>query len=241
MLRDKRQERPIVEAIIFDCDGVLVNSEHLKYRAWRDALKKYGIDFTLQDYLLLVGQTSKNILKEIKKYKGIEIKNDIDIIEEKNRLYQIQQANGVSAILSAVNVVKELSKQKNILNFKLALASSAPLNEININLNQIGLNNAFDKIISGHDHLQDIQDLDGVNKPKPYIYSRLAEWLNVDSKRCLVFEDTAAGVEAAYKANMTVIAIPNEYTMKQDFKDAHQVIYELSGDIFNYFAIGRNA
>ncbi len=240
MLRDKRKEKAIVEAIIFDCDGVLVNSEHLKYRAWRDALKKYGINFTLQDYLPLVGQTSRNILKEIKKYKESDIKNDLDIIQEKNKLYQIQQKNGISAILPAVNVVKELSKQKNILNFKLGLASSAPLDEININLNQIGLSNAFDKVISGHDHLQDIQDLDGVNKPKPYIYTRLAEWLNVDPKKCLVFEDTAAGVEAAYKANMTVIAIPNEYTMKQDFKDAHQVIHEFSEDIFYYFTIGRN-
>jgi HAD superfamily hydrolase (TIGR01509 family) len=240
MLSNISKEKSIVEAIIFDCDGVLVNTEHLKYLAWKNAFKKYGVHFTLQDYLPLVGQTSRNILNEVKKTKELSVKNDFDIIQEKNNLYQIEQKKGVSPILPTVNLVKKLSKQKSTLNIKLAVASSAPLEEININLNQIGLSNVFDKIISGHDHLKDIQDLDGVNKPKPYIYIRLAEWLNVDPKNCLVFEDTAAGAEAAYKANMIVIAVQNEYTMNQNFKEVNRVVHELSEHLLHEFLLGGN-
>lgn len=219
---------PAIKAVIFDCDGVLIDTEHLKYQAWRDAFKKYNIDFNLQDYLPLIGKGSKDIVKEFCKVKNLNVNNCFSIIQEKNQLYRMKQKNGILPIPSAIKLVKKLFEEKEFLNIKLALASSAPRDEICHNLNEIDLNHVFDQIISGHDDLTDIQDFQGINKPKPYIYIRLAEWLNVKPEHCLVFEDTTSGVKAASNAQMIVFAVPNELTTNQDFSDAYRIISELS-------------
>ena len=93
-----------------------------------------------------------------------------------------------------------------------------------INLQQIGLDNAFDLVISGSDDLEDYIDEKGKNKPKPYIYIEAAKRLNILPELCLVFEDTAAGVDAAADAGMTVIAAANQFTINQDFTKASAVL-----------------
>ena len=70
-------------------------------------------------------------------------------------------------------------------------------------------------------------DLEGKNKPKPYIYLEAAQRLHVSPQHCLVFEDTEAGVMAASSAGMITIAVPNRFTSSQDFSRAtKQITYE---------------
>ncbi len=107
----------------------------------------------------------------------------------------------------------------------MGLASSAPHEEILNNLKQIGLSEAFDLIISGSDDLDSYVDAEGKNKPKPYIYIESAKRLGVSPSKCLVFEDTTAGIEAAFGAGMIAIAVPNRFTLHQDFSKAAQIIY----------------
>lgn len=90
--------------------------------------------------------------------------------------------------------------------YKLRLASSAPLKEIHKNLKAVGVENIFDAVISGSDHLKVIDDPQGTNKPQPYIYQRLTKWMNVDPKSCAVLEDTDARVQAGAMAGLFVIA-----------------------------------
>jgi len=95
------------------------------------------------------------------------------------------------------------------------------LPEIYENLAQIGVSKeAFDAILSGKDDLTHIQDPEGTNKPKPYIYQLAADRLAVKPQECLVFEDTSAGVISAADAGMDVIAVPNEFTKEHDFSRA---------------------
>ena len=86
------------------------------------------------------------------------------------------------------------------------------------------MDHIFDLIISGTDDLNDYQDVTGKNKPKPYIYLEASKRLNIPPERCLVFEDTEAGVEAASTAGMVTIAIPNWLTAWQDFSKANKII-----------------
>lgn len=127
-----------------------------------------------------------------------------------------------------VELARYLSQNKNILGIKLGLASSASRNEIFFNLKQIGLEQVFDIIISGVDDLNSYVDLEGKNKPKPFIYLEASKRLNISPERCIVFEDTAAGIEAASKAGMITIAVPNWITKKQDFSKANRIIYSIS-------------
>ena len=70
--------------------------------------------------------------------------------------------------------------------------------------------------------------MEGKNKPKPYIYLEASKRLNITPERCLVFEDTAAGVEAAVKAGMFTIAITNWMTKQQNFSKANKIIHSIS-------------
>ena len=222
-----------VQTIIFDCDGVLVDTEYLKFLAWQEALASQDIDFSIEEYMPLVGHSSKNILKMIEQSKKLELSDQI--IDLKNTKYKILQKQGVTAIQPMVDFVRCLSENKERLGLQLGLASSAPKEEILINLRQIGLDNAFDLVISGSDDLEDYIDAEGKNKPKPYIYIEAAKRLNVLPELCLVFEDTTAGVDAAATAGMNVIAVPNLFTINQDFSMASTVFFSHKELVLSFF------
>ncbi len=215
---DKEGNALLIEAIIFDCDGVLVDTEYLKFLAWQDALASKNISFILEEYMPLVGHSSENILQRIQLLKGVEIDNQV--LELRNSKYGQLQKQGVPPIHPMVDYARRLSEERNGLELKLGLASSAPQEEIMNNLKQIGLENAFDLIISGSDDLKSYVDAEGKNKPKPYIYMEAAKRLNVAPSACIVLEDTSAGVEAAYGAGMMALAVPNRFTANQDFSKA---------------------
>lgn len=215
-----------VDAVIFDCDGVLVDTEYLKFLAWQKALDAHNISFSLEEYKPLVGHSSKNILLMMKKLKGQEISEEV--IALRTQLYQNLQAQGVPPIQEMVDFARRLSLDKHSLGIKLGLASSASREEIVQNLAQIGLLDAFDVVISGHDDLGDYVDPEGKNKPKPYIYLEAAKRLGIEPSRCLVIEDTQAGIEAAFGAWMIPIAVPNRYTEGQDFSKAAKIFWSYS-------------
>ena len=212
-----------IEAVIFDCDGVLVDTEYLKFQAWQEALASESISFDIGEYMPLVGHTSKHILQQIRQLKGIEISDSI--IALKDAKYEVLQKQGVSPIKEMVLFAKCLAEAKHQLGIKLGLASSAATKEIMENLMQIGLDTCFDLIISGSQDLKDYVDKEGKNKPKPYIYIEAAKRLGVSPSKCLVFEDTTAGIEAAFSAGMIAIAVPNQFTQRQDFSKAADIIH----------------
>lgn len=217
-----------IEAVIFDCDGVLVDTEYLKFLAWQKALADLNIGFELsiEEYISLAGHSSKKIIEILQEMKGIVIPEKA--IHLRRAEYQKLQEKGISSMEEMVEFARHLSLNKRSLGIKLGLASSASKREILFNLKQIGLEQAFDLIISGSDDLDAYMDLEGKNKPKPYIYLEVAKQLNIDPEHCLVFEDTEAGVEAASKAGMIVIAVPNWMTKKQDFSKAKKIIHSIS-------------
>ena len=208
-----------VEAIIFDCDGVLVDTEQLKFEAWRKALAEHGIEFTLDDYMPMVGHSGRAILQMIDQLKQVALPPTV--ITDKESCYRQLQARGVVPLSEAVAYAQRLAARGQL---KLGLASSAPREEILVNLKQIGLDQAFDLVISGADDLSAYSDPTGVNKPKPYIYLEAARRLSVDPAACVVYEDTAAGVDAAATAGMFAIAIPNRFTAGHNFSRAAAII-----------------
>lgn len=222
-----------IKAVIFDCDGVLVDTEYLKFLAWQEALASQSIKFSIGEYMPLIGNSSKNILRMIEKAKGLEISDQI--IDLKNVKYKSLQKQGVKAIQPMVNFVHYLSENKKRLGLKLGVASSAPKEEILINLRQIGLDNVFDLVISGSDDLEDYIDTEGKNKPKPYIYQHAMKALSIFPAQCIVIEDSVTGVSSGVSAGCFTIAVPNIYTCNQDFSRAHLQIESFAGITINHF------
>lgn len=212
----------MLKAIVFDCDGVLVDTEHLKFLAWEKALAKQGIEYTLPEYIQIVGYDSPYILEKISKEHNKQLSGEV--IATKEQYYQELRENGVIPIASTVALAKDIAGKKKEYQLKLGLASSDYRKNILSNLEKTRLSTAFDAIVSGHDDLGAYDDADGKNKPKPYIYQEAAKRLGFAPSECLAFEDTAAGVEAASRAGFIVIAIPNEFTKYQDFSKADFIL-----------------
>lgn len=219
-----------VKAIVFDCNGVLVDTEYLKFLAWQEALASHIIDLSIEEYMPLLGSSSKNILLAIERSKGLKI--PVSVIEKKNEVYKVLQERGVPPIQMMIDFARDLAENKKHLGFKLGLASSESKKEILESLRQIGLENAFDVIISAADDLDGYTDEEGKSKPKPYIYIEAAKQLGIRPSQCIVFEDTTVGVTAALAAGMIAIAVPNQFTLHQNFSKAARTFYsheDLSG------------
>lgn len=208
------------KAVLFDCDGVLVDSEHMKFEAWREALRAENIELTLQDYMAVVGGSSKAIAKSIAESKNCNF-DATKVISHKDTLYKAANAHGVKPILPAVNYLNTLLKQKEALDLKIAVVSSDSHENILHNLKQANVKTELlDGVFSGHDDLNHINDPEGTNKPKPYIYELAANKLGIAPMSIVVFEDTNAGVISASLAGMHVIATPNRFTQQHDFSKA---------------------
>ena len=206
----------MIEAVIFDMDGLMVNSEPVQSRAFELVLRQHGREpiFNADGMIQTVGITAEDSWARLQKTLGIE--TDLDtLVREKEEAYQelirtdLQPQNG---LIPLVEMIKTAS-------LKRAIASNAPVNTILLVLEKLKLGKDFEVIVSGTTVPQ--------GKPHPDIFLRAAEQLRVKPESCLVLEDAESGVEAGKRANMKVIAVPNQYTQSHDFSRADLVVNSL--------------
>jgi len=208
-----------IKAVIFDCDGTIVDSENAHYCAWKFALQNQGSDLTIEAYRLYVGNPAETISILLSKKLG---KNCADeILKDKRAYFHELQSKGLPPIQDTVDLICKLANKKTNYGFKLGVASAAGKQEILVHLKHHGIEHLFDVIISGRDDLSEYNDPEGHNKPKPYIYLHAAKRLNVEPKECVVIEDSSTGVKAGVDAGCFTIAIPNSYSCYHDFSLAH--------------------
>lgn len=207
--------------IIFDCDGTLIDSEEAYFLSWQEALKKRGNSMTLDEYTTYAGHSGAHISEKL--HAKLNIDSAEAILEDTRTAFQ-QHCHLIKPIERTVRLVQQLAAQKNTLGIKMAVASAAHKKELMMNLTRVGLVQHFDLIISGKDDLHAYADPDGTNKPKPYIYLHTAKELGLAPSRCVAFEDSGPGVQAAVTAGLLTFAVPNHFTKKHDFSKAHFII-----------------
>ena len=219
-------QKPI-KAIIFDCDGTLVDSEAAHLESWRRTLQNRGHDLTVEQSLLYTGRPSLAISKLIAETIGYDCSDEI--CGEKREYFRELYERGLPPIEATVDFLKRLAAEKDHRGLKLGVASAAVKSEILGNLSNLGIEELFDVILSGHDDLVDYTDPEGVNKPKPYIYLHTAKRLNVLPAECVVIEDSMTGIASGKAAGCITIAIPNRFTAMQDLSAADLKIDTLAG------------
>ena len=189
------ESRPF-EAIIFDLDGVLVDSE-----IWWDEVRKefaagQGREWTDEDRHAVMGANSRQWSATMRSRLDLEMSEHeieaaiVDGVVERYR------REGAPLIEGATEAVERLGRD-----VPLALASSAHARVIEAALDALGLGAAFRVVVSS-DEVRD-------GKPAPDVYLEAARRLGVDPESCLVIEDSLNGVRAARAAGMTVVLVPN--------------------------------
>ncbi|OGF44828.1 MAG: hypothetical protein A2231_12605 [Candidatus Firestonebacteria bacterium RIFOXYA2_FULL_40_8] len=191
-----------IDAVIFDMDGVLTDSEPLINEAAITALKEYGVSAKEEDFLPFVGAGDEKYIAGVAEKYGLKYKSEM-----KARMYElyfellpkkIKSFPGVKELLSAL---KKAGK-------KIAVASSADRIKVEANLNGIGLAlSVFDQVVTGDDITR--------KKPDPEIFLIAAKKLNIPPEKCCVIEDAVNGVEASKAAGMKCIAITNSFSSEK--------------------------
>jgi beta-phosphoglucomutase len=222
-----------IKAIIFDCDGTLVDSENAHYLSWCYALQQHGQDMREEDYPLYVGRSSSLIAQQLSE--EIPASSAAQIQKNKRFYYHELAHKGLPPIEPTVEFLRQLLSEKEGLGIKVGVCSAAKKSEILLHLEHLGVADQMDVVLSGSDDLGEFVDPEGVNKPKPYIYLLAMKKLHVSPAECVVIEDSAAGVRAAVDAGCYAIAVPNAYTRTHDLSHANLRLNSFAGLSVNKF------
>lgn len=187
-----------IKAIIFDLDGVVVDTAIFHYKAWKRLADEYGFEFTLEQNERLKGVSRLESLDILLSIGGIEIKSEEErtkIANKKNEWYReyILKMTPNDILPGVKNFLIDLKNT----NYNIAIGSSSK--NANTILERIGFDSFFDVVVDG---LQISK-----SKPDPEVFLKAASMLNVNPENCLVFEDAAAGIEAAKSAGMIAIGV----------------------------------
>jgi len=212
----------MIKAIIFDMDGVIVDSEPLWEKELKAYLKKKGITFpasrSFKKFLNthLRGRSQNYIINFILK-KKFKIKGSYNkILNERTKILLKIFNQELKAIPGTIPLIKRLYKH----GYPLLLASSSPKKVINYIVNKYKIRKYFKHFVSGDDFK--------VGKPNPKIFLKSAKLLKEKPVNILVFEDSISGVEAAYRAGMPCIVLKQPYTPYSKLKTADLVVKNLN-------------
>lgn len=208
----------VFEAVIFDMDGVLIDSEPLHIQLEEDIFKEIGANISFEEHISFVGTTSHYMWEYVKNKCNVPFTVEELVEMDRKRYFDYisKHDDAVKPIVGVDELVKELHKR----NMRLAVASSSPIDVIEIVVKRLKLENYFDELVSG--------DFVKRSKPYPDIFLYAAEKLNVAPERCIVIEDSNKGVLAAKSAGMKVVGFINPNSGNQDISMADMEIRSFS-------------
>ncbi len=213
------------EAVIFDVDGLIVDTEEIYCRTFNETLQVHDVSLTRQDYTVCVGHpVAQNCKYAVDKF-GLGVSPEAICEAWMARFEEaISDPDGVPLMPGFLEILGHVRR----VGYRLGIASSTERARMETTLRNgllsrlsdvSSLDEIFTVILSG----SDVEQI----KPAPDIYLLAAERLGILPERCVVFEDSEAGVRAAKGAGMTVIAVPNFFTEHQDHTGADVVLSEL--------------
>ncbi len=204
----------MLKAVIFDMDGVIIDSEPTHMKLESETYKELGIEVSREEHHTFVGTTSHYMWEALKnKYKLNQTLKEL-VEHDRNIYFKYLQSDECEIIL--IDGVKELIKDLNANGVKLAIASSSPLNVIESIAKKFQIEEYFEVFVTGDNVKR--------SKPEPDIFLFASEKLGVSPKKCVVIEDSHNGVLAAKKAGMKCVGINSDPEGSQDISMADIVI-----------------
>lgn len=183
---------PKVLGVIWDLDGTIVDSIEIHFKAWEQVLRRHGVAFARQDFAVMLQDGADSALRSL--FAPISGTGLSQIRNEKERYFR-DLIKGNAVLLPGVLGLLKRSGERGL---RQAVASSAPLENIESVLAELSIRSYFDVLVSS-DKFPD--------KPVPDVLIEAARRLEVSPERCLVIEDSEAGILAAKRAKMRCIAV----------------------------------
>lgn len=202
-----------IKAILFDMDGVIVDTEPLHRKAYFKMFEEMNIEVSEEMYASFTGASTQKVCTRLIEHFGLE-KNWNELAETKRKYFKYYFDNDPEFDL--IPGVRALIEHYYSHGLKLVLASSAHMNTINWVFEKFGLEKYFVGKISGADLKE--------SKPHPEIFELAAKMSGEERENCLVIEDSTNGIQAANAAGITVVAFKSPHTHGQNYKGAHKII-----------------
>ena len=217
-----------IKAVLFDMDGLMVDTESLSTEAFINSAKAQGYNMTKEETLKVLGFTKANIYQFwIDYFQGTNVdgKKLVDDHYEyiENVLYTVGPEK--------MPYVEELLKYLRENNYKIAVASSSDTADIKNNLEKTKLEKYIDEIASG----AEVEN----GKPAPDVFLLAAKRLGVDAKDCLILEDSKAGIKAGKASGAMVFMVPDMYTVDKECEDTADRILTNLGEVIEILE-GKN-
>ena len=215
----------MLAAVIFDFDGIIVDTEPLHYKAFQDVLVPLGLGYSWEEYVSsYIGYDDRDAIRAAFRSgnRALDDRRLRDLIEAKGKAFRKTVEIGMEPFPGAVPLIRSISGT-----LPLALCSGALPSDIMPILKQFGIDQAFDVIVTAADV--------PASKPDPESYSLAVSRLqgvfpdrDIPSVRCLAIEDTPAGIASAVGAGLKVLAVTNSYP-EEHLDGASKVVQSLVG------------
>lgn len=188
------EERKKSQAVLWDMDGVIADTAPFHLASWQEVLGKRGVKFTAEDFRRTFGQRNDTIIRGVLGDAAPTVEIEA-IARDKEESFRCQVQGNLRPLPGVLTLLQQLSRE----GYRLALASSAPLANLQMVCGALGISPFFQAVVSDGDVSR--------GKPDPEVFLTAAKWLWVKPENCLVIEDSLAGVEAARKAGMKALAV----------------------------------
>ena len=202
-----------LQAILWDNDGVLVDTEHLYFEATKQTLATVGHNLTRNEYVE-VSLTAGKSLFELADVDGETFER---LRDERNQLYSDLLSQGDLSIPGARETLESLKDR-----VRMVIVTSSRRDHFQIIHRSTGFLSYFESIVDNEDYER--------SKPNPDPYLMGLERLGLSAESCIAVEDSARGMQAAVNAGLRCVVVPTDLTSGGDFDDAYRVV-ERVGDV----------
>ncbi len=192
--------------VIFDLDGLLIDSEIISYRLYQDLLNEHGHSFTVEEYARnYSGKTGVGNMENLIRIYNLPVtmEEGLDFAEKREKMYF---EKGVDLKPGAVKLLQYLKDRS----YKIILATSSTRDRALGVLDQHGIRSYFDEMVFGTEVKR--------GKPNPDIFLKACEKAGEIPEHCLVLEDSEAGVQAGHAAGIDVICVPDMKMPGEEFR-----------------------
>jgi len=190
--------RDIITAVLFDMDGLVLDTEKLYTRFWQEAANLLGYPMTREQALGMRSLNRGAGLAKMQSYFGPDVEYDKIRAKRIELMDAFVEKEGVTLKPGIHELLTYLKTQ----GIKTAIATSSPVERTMLYLSSVGLQNSFDEIVSGY--------MVEKGKPEPDIFLYAAKKLAAEPGQCIVLEDSPAGILAAYRAGCKPVMVPDQ-------------------------------
>lgn len=201
-------------AVIFDVDGVLIDSYHAHFESWQRLFREYGRNYSLEEFVWGFGRTSREVLAK----QWPEPVSDAEVDEiaaRKEAYYREIVADRFPAIDGAAELIRGLADA----GVAIAVGSSGPPPNVQLVIDRLGVQPLIKTVITGADVKR--------GKPDPQVFQLAGAGLKMKPEQCVVIEDAPVGIEAARAAGMKCVGLASTGRTVEELQAANLVVRSL--------------